>query len=214
MKLKVCGMKYPENMKAVIRLSPDFLGFIFYPKSPRYMAESIKPEDVHDIPSTIKKVGVFVNESVPEISKRMNEYGLDLVQLHGGESPDFCKQVKAMGVGVIKVFHIDASIDWEQLRNYQPFTDYFLFDTKSENYGGTGKSFNWEVLNGYDLEKPYFLGGGVSLENIDMVKKTGKNGPLVLDVNSKFETKPGHKDITLLTKLTEKLALDFLQTKP
>ena len=213
MKLKVCGMKYPENMQAIIRLSPDFLGFIFYPKSPRYMAETMKPEDVQNIPPAIKKVGVFVNESVSEISKRVNEYGLDLVQLHGDESPDFCKQVKATGVDVIKVFHIDANVDWEQLRIYQPFTDYFLFDTKSKNYGGTGKSFNWEILNGYDLEKPYFLGGGVSLENIDMVKKIGKNGPLVLDVNSRFETKPGYKDITLLAKLTEKLGLDFQETK-
>ncbi|MCG8320548.1 MAG: phosphoribosylanthranilate isomerase [Cytophagales bacterium] len=213
MKLKVCGMKYPENMQAIIRLSPDFLGLIFYPKSPRYMAETMKPEDVQNIPPAIKKVGVFVNESVSEISKRVNEYSLDLVQLHGDESPDFCKQVKATGVDVIKVFHIDANVDWEQLRIYQPFTDYFLFDTKSKNYGGTGKSFNWEILNGYDLEKPYFLGGGVSLENIDMVKKIGKNGPLVLDVNSRFETKPGYKDITLLAKLTEKLGLDFQETK-
>ena len=209
MKLKVCGMKYPENIREVINLSPDFIGFIFYPKSPRYMGETLRSDDVTDIPPHIKKVGVFVNETLEVVLERVRAYNLDLVQLHGNESPVFCKRIKETGVGVIKVFHVGEDMDWSSLRDYQPFTDYFLFDTKSENYGGTGRPFNWEVLEGYNLETPYFLGGGLSLDNIDLIKATGQSTPFALDVNSRFEVKPGYKDISLLKKLTENLVVVF-----
>lgn len=209
MKLKVCGMKYPENTREVIRHSPDFMGFIFYPRSPRYMAETLEPEFVRDIPAPIKKVGVFVNESLQVIAEHVGAYGLDLVQLHGDESPGFCEKIRKTGAGVIKVFHVDEEMDWESLKVYQPFTDFFLFDTKSKHYGGTGKSFNWEILKDYDLETPYFLSGGISLENVGNIKTALPNLPVALDVNSRFETKPGFKDTALLKKLTGKLAQDF-----
>ena len=209
MKLKVCGMKYPENTMDVIRNSPDFIGFIFYPRSPRYMAETLQPGFVRNIPASIKKVGVFVNETLQVISSTVNDYDLDLVQLHGDESPGFCEKIRKTGVGVIKVFHVGEAMDWESLRVYQPFTDFFLFDTKSKHYGGTGKSFNWEILKDYNLETPYFLSGGVSLENIGHIKTLLNKLPVALDVNSRFETKPGFKDTALLKKLTGKLVKDF-----
>ena len=209
MKLKVCGMKYPENIREVIKLSPDFLGFIFYQKSPRYMADTLKSGDLTDIPPHIKKVGVFVDESLPVILERISEYGLDLVQLHGKESPDFCQAIKKTGTGIIKVFHVGEAMDWTQLKAYQLFIDFFLFDTKSKKYGGTGKAFNWEILESYDLATPYFLSGGISLDNIDLIKTKGPNAPYALDVNSRFEVKPGYKDTALLGRLFERSALLF-----
>lgn len=202
-------MKYGENIREVTGLNPDFLGFIFYPKSPRYMVGTLQPEDIQDIPPHIKKVGVFVDESLQVVLERVAEYGLDVVQLHGSENPGFCKKIKEKGVGVIKVFHVGETMDWDVLKAYQSFTDYFLFDTKSENYGGTGKAFNWKILESYKLDTPYFLGGGVSLDNIDLIKTSGGAMPYALDVNSRFEEKPGYKDTVLLTTLTEKLALVF-----
>ena len=175
------------------------------------MAESLKPEDVRTISPSIKTVGVFVNETLEVISEKVANYGLDFVQLHGTESPDLCRQLKEKGIGVIKVFHVTNTIDHQQLKLYAPYSDFFLFDTKSESYGGTGRSFDWGVLNKYELDTPYFLGGGVSLENINLLKKSLRNPPAVLDVNSRFEITPGKKDISLLTRLTEKLARDFYQ---
>ena len=206
MKLKVCGMKYLENMKAVIKLSPDFLGFIFYSGSPRCMAGTLKPDDVACIPSHIKKAGVFVDETISAILDNVHRYELDLVQLHGQESPEFCKKIKKAGPGVIKVFHIGDAMDWRTLDDYTDHVDYFLFDTKSKNYGGTGKSFNWEVLKSYDADIPYFLSGGVGLDNIGMIREMAIKQPFALDVNSRFEVAPGNKNIEQLTRLTEQLA--------
>lgn len=209
MKLKVCGMKYLENMEEVIKLSPDFLGFIFYPKSPRYMADTLNPDEVARIPAHIKKVGVFVNETTAMVLEKVNSYQLDLVQLHGHESPEFCETIKKAGPGVIKVFSIDKVMDWSVLDNYKDHVDYFLFDTKSKHYGGMGKSFNWEVLKSYDSDIPYFLSGGVGLDNIGLINKMPIKQPFALDVNSRFEITPGNKDIKQLAGLTEKLASAF-----
>ncbi len=203
MKLKICGMKYLENMQDVVSLAPDFVGFIFYEKSPRYMVESLDPENVKNLPSTVKKVGVFVNQAEEFILKQVDLYGLNYVQLHGHESVAMCQLFSEKGIGVIKVFHIDESIDWRQLEAYEKYVDYYLFDTKSKNYGGTGKQFDWKVLSAYALNTPYFISGGIDLTNVDEVGLLHRK-PYALDVNSRFELSPGLKDVNKLKILKQK----------
>jgi phosphoribosylanthranilate isomerase len=201
MKLKVCGMKYADNIREVAKLSPDFMGFIFYPKSKRFVGDDfIMPE----ISSEIKKVGVFVNDSVENISDKVKKYNLSFVQLHGDESADFCKRISEE-VKVIKAFGIDDDFDFSILKKYENCCEYFLFDTKSDEYGGSGKDFDRNLLWNYRLSKPYFLSGGISLEEVRNQKSEVRNA-YALDVNSKFETKPGFKDIKKLKLLKDELS--------
>lgn len=205
-KLKVCGMKFRENLEEVARLGPDFLGFIFYEKSPRYMAGNLSPEDLKPLPKKIKKVGVFVNASIQYVISNANDYGFDFVQLHGEEPIDYCKTVFEADVSIIKVFHVDKQIDWEQLKPYEDYVTYFLFDTKSKAYGGTGKAFDWQALNGYNLSTPYILSGGLDLANTADLNHL-KVQPFAIDVNSKFESAPGLKEIGAVKKLKEMMMI-------
>ncbi len=156
MKLKVCGMKYQENINQVAALHPDYIGFIFYEKSSRFF-EGIIPS----IPNTIKKVGVFVNAGLNEVVEKINKYNLQAVQLHGYESPELCKNLKLKGVEVIKVFSIKDEFNFNVLEPYEDFCDYFLFDIKGKLPGGNGYTFNWNVLNNYLSSKPLFLSCGI-----------------------------------------------------
>lgn len=201
MNLKVCGMKYADNIREVAKLSPDFIGFIFYPKSKRYVGGDFV---VPNIPSEIKRVGVFVNDSIENISDKVVKYKLDFVQLHGDESADFCKMISDK-TSVIKAFGIDDGFDFSSLKQYEKCCDYFLFDTKSNEYGGTGKEFDRSILWNYRLSKPYFLSGGVSVEEVRSQKPEVRKAYAV-DVNSKFETKPGFKDINKLKLLIDELS--------
>ncbi len=209
MKLKICGMKYEDNMKAVSTLQPDYLGFIFYKKSSRFF-DTVIPE----IPSGIKKTGVFVSASIEDIIKNINLHDLQAVQLHGNESPDFCKKLKEMchiecsrDVEIIKVFSIKDEFNFDILKPYEPFVDYFLFDTKGKLPGGNGVTFDWTVLENYPSTKPFFLSGGIGLETItkldDFMKSNASKYCYALDVNSKFEIVPGLKDIEQLKSFKE-----------
>lgn len=140
LKIKVCGTRETENIKDITTLPIDYIGFIFYGKSARYVDSVINVA----IPSTIKKVGVFVNASLDEIKERINSHSLNVIQLHGDESPDFCLQLKQLGHTVIKAFGIDDDFEWSSIEKYVDTVDYFLFDTKSKAYGGTGLVFNWK----------------------------------------------------------------------
>ncbi|MFN8345051.1 MAG: phosphoribosylanthranilate isomerase [Spirosomataceae bacterium] len=201
MKIKVCGMRDKANLAELIELKPDFIGFIFYNKSPRYAEEILDEEFVRSIAKPIKKVGVFVNANPDYILRIAKKYDLQYVQLHGHETPDFCRNLKSRGVNVIKAFSIDESFHFGSLNNYKPHCDYFLFDAKGADPGGNGVTFDWNILNRYtDTENPFFLSGGLSLENISQVNELGIK-IFGLDVNSKFEIAPAIKDIEKLRQL-------------
>lgn len=204
MKLKICGMKYPDNIKSVATLQPDYLGFIFYEKSKRNF-DGIIPE----IPNQIKKTGVFVNATKEFILEKVKRYNLKVVQLHGNESVDFCKEMRQNNIEVIKVFSVGEVFDFDQLKVYENVCDYFLFDTKGKEKGGNGITFNWKLLDNYSSNKPYFLSGGIGLEEVKNLKifldsEVSKNC-VAIDVNSKFEIKPGLKDIEKLRAFTKGL---------
>lgn len=198
-KLKICGMKFSENILRTLKLEPDFMGFIFYEKSPRLYSEEAIPEI-----NVAKKVGVFVNASEGKIIEKTIKYNLDLVQLHGNESPDFCKNLKEtflenkLEVEIIKAFSMDENFDFGALKTYEEKVNYFLFDTKGKLYGGNGTVFNWQILKNYTLKKPYFLSGGIGISEIKQLKiflKTPESKYcFAIDINSKFEIEPGLKD--------------------
>lgn len=205
MKLKICGMKYPDNASAVAALAPDYMGFIFYKPSKRYCAETLSPEFIKALPVSIIKTGVFVNESLEEVLHICTTYGFNAVQLHGHETPDFCLSCKEAGLQVIKVFHVGETMDWSILEPYKKAADYFLFDTKTPEYGGSGNRFNWRLLKEYDNEVPLFLSGGVDehiLEALDVLKNVNI---YALDINSRFELEPGLKNVERIKKFKEVL---------
>lgn len=204
MLLKVCGLKDPENIKQVAVLKPDYMGFIFYPHSKRFVGDDfvlpfISPE--------IKKVGVFVNATASFIIDKVDEYKLDLIQLHGDEKPEFCEVLNHI-VPVIKAFGIDESFDFEKLEDYKTKCSYFLFDTKTKEYGGSGKQFDWKILEKFDNSVPFFLSGGIGVEEIEKLEdwnpdsyRDGKLKHYGVDVNSRFEIETGLKDIKQLEKI-------------
>lgn len=205
--LKVCGMKYPVNISKLATLKPDYLGFIFYPHSPRYFDGNIPI-----ISESIKKAGVFVDASLEDVIEKIKKYDLQTVQLHGSESPGFCNALRQakLQIEIIKVFSVQYSFDFEQLDPFEAVCDYYLFDTKGKKPGGNGYTFNWQVLENYPSTKPYFLSGGIGLEELEKLKTFFNSGASkyceVIDVNSKFEKEPGLKDVEKLEKFKSKLA--------
>ncbi len=202
MKIKVCGMRERSNIEEVVALQPNFIGFIFYEKSPRFVADLLNEEYIRSIPQNIKKVGVFVNASPGHIVDTVKKYDLQYAQLHGNELPDMCRSLRQKGINIIKAFSIDENFNFNMLNNYISFCDMFLFDTKGASPGGNGVPFNWNILSKYDNEKPLFLSGGIGPDNIESVIELSKKIRIYgIDVNSLFETEPGMKDITKLEKL-------------
>jgi phosphoribosylanthranilate isomerase len=205
MKVKICGMKYPDNILEVSSLLPDYMGFIFWEKSSRYFDGTIPT-----LPGSIKKVGVFVNETLPIIIQKVLKHDLQVVQLHGKESLDFCQELRSQlpkGIEIIKVFSIQDEFDFSVLKPFEEFCDYFLFDTKGKLPGGNGTTFDWTVLKKYPSTKPFFLSGGIGLEELEAVQEITKtNLPVyAIDVNSKFEIEPGLKkinDVRILCELS------------
>jgi phosphoribosylanthranilate isomerase len=190
--IKVCGMRDADNILRVASLRPQYLGFIFYTKSPRFVGDNFKiPSGMH---SSIQRVGVFVNDSNETILEKSKYLGLDLIQLHGSETPLECEELKATGLGVIKVFSIDDDFDFDKTKAYKEVVDYFLFDTKGKHYGGNAKTFDWSILNQYDQEVPFFLSGGLSPANTSSLGDILKMNIHALDLNSGVEISPGLKD--------------------
>lgn len=199
MKVKVCGLKYKDNIQKILNLKPDYVGFIFYAKSKRFVGENV---EFPLIPSDIKKVGVFVNANEEYILDKINRYNLDIVQLHGDETPQFCEKIK-LTTKVIKAFGIDEDFDFKKLEYYKTACNFFLFDTKAVDYGGSGQQFNWELLKMYTYQIPFFLSGGVALNNIKNILLLKAQLPYLyaIDVNSKFEIVPAIKDVDMINKL-------------
>jgi phosphoribosylanthranilate isomerase len=198
MKIKVCGLKHPDNIRQVAALGPDYAGFICYEQSPRYIA-GLDAGLVAGLDKTITKTGVFVNETQEGITGRVKELQLDAIQLHGQETAEFCAFFKGK-VEVIKAFGLHDDFDFEALRPYTGVVDYFLFDTQTKTHGGSGKTFDWGMLDNYRWQVPFFLSGGLSLDNLEEIKQISNPMFVGVDLNSRFETAPGLKDLDKLTK--------------
>jgi phosphoribosylanthranilate isomerase len=226
MKIKVCGMRDAENIQAVAALPIDYMGFIFYEKSPRYVTHPNAGRVQN--PASVKKVGVFVNEKIEIIVQKVIEYQLEAVQLHGNETNDFiktlkigilkkfqqstevlpshacslmahCAQGKDLGWAIIKSISIFEKNDFEKINDY-PDADFLLLDTKTPQHGGSGQKFDWTLLDGIDFPKPFFLSGGIALEDVEAIKALKINNLYGLDLNSKFEIEPALKDVGKLEK--------------
>jgi phosphoribosylanthranilate isomerase len=199
MKVKVCGLKYADNIKDVIKLKADYIGFIFHKGSPRFINENLSFDNVRQFPASVQKVGVFVNESSYHIMDKVAHYDLDFIQLHGAESSSQCAELKPF-VKVIKAFGINGDFDFEELKDYESEVSFFLFDNWSAHNGGSGKRFNWDLLKNYRFKIPFLLSGGIGLEHLEEIKNIKHPKLEGVDLNSKFEIKPGLKDIVKLNE--------------
>lgn len=197
-KLKVCGMRDPANIAEVAALQPDYIGFIFYEKSPRFVGDDFK---MPAIPVAINRVGVFVNETTATIVDKVNRYKLDFVQLHGNESSAQCLELNDQGVKIIKAFSVDKDFKFESVEPYANCVSYFLFDTKGKYFGGNATVFDWSLLQKYTLQIPFFLSGGISIDNVSAVQEIGNSNLHSIDVNSGVELSPGVKDVNEIKDL-------------
>lgn len=209
MRIKVCGNTQLHQVYAMDEMGVEFAGFIFYHKSPRCVVGRIGEAELKKVKLKINKVGVFVNAGYDEVMNYVEKYGLYMVQLHGDESPRLCERISDQ-VPTIKVFRIKEgdNIDWK-IREYKNVSDLFLFDTDWSNYGGSGKKFDWKILDGAHINKPFLLSGGIGIEDVEALQSfaTGKHGPnfFAADVNSKLERSPGIKDMEKVKKFVEAL---------
>ncbi len=199
-KLKICGMKDPANILEVSALAPDFMGFIFYKQSKRY-AGNLSAAVVLKLPQNIERIGVFVNEDLSEVLGIVERFKLSGVQLHGSESADYCAELKSRSAAsllIIKAFGINEDFNFKTLTVYANVVNYFLFDTQTPGHGGSGKVFNWNLLQQYTLEVPYFLSGGISEDHVNELNNINDTRFYAVDVNSRFELEPGIKDFDKL----------------
>ncbi len=206
MEVKVCGMRDLDNIQQLVsQVKPDWMGLIFYPKSPRFVSDE-KAIELAGI--SVKKVGVFVNESEAEILRKVSDFKLSAIQLHGNESVEIVKKLsEKTDCELWKVISVGAEIDWEEFRGYLPFVNKFLFDTATAAHGGSGKRFNWEVLKTYPFNKSFLLSGGLDEDSGSEVLALRRQIPQLqgVDLNSKFEDDPGLKNIEKLVRFVEKL---------
>ncbi|MDQ3392580.1 MAG: phosphoribosylanthranilate isomerase [Bacteroidota bacterium] len=196
-------MREKENIFSISELCPQFLGFIFYPDSKRFVG-GLDPQHTQ-VPEGVKKVGVFVNSSKEEILGLVEEFKLNIIQLHGDEQPEQCKELQEAGIAIIKAFSVDENFDFDQLNAYKKFVSYFLFDTKGKEYGGNGITFNWQILDRYKLDIPFFLSGGIDLNHIEDIKNLKHKQLFALDLNSRFEIRPGYKDVAKLKIFVDRI---------
>lgn len=193
-------MRDPSNIIDVLALRPDYMGFIFYKDSPRYVGEEF---EMPVLPSSIQKVGVFVNEQTDQIVRKVSDYRLDLVQLHGNETVDQCKKLKDAGIEIVKAFSVDENFNFEAVDPYKNYVRFFLFDTKGKYYGGNASTFDWSLLRKYDQSVPFFLSGGISSENVKDTKQFSNLNIYALDVNSGVEVVPAFKDVQKIKQLQQ-----------
>jgi len=208
MKIKVCGITQAGQLKQLDEIEVDYAGLIFFRQSARYMLDKLKTKDVQNLDLGLQKAGVFVNASEEEINTQVELYGLDLVQLHGDETPAFCKHISNT-VSVIKAFRItkynEQNIDW-MVKPYEDVCDYYLFDTNRKGaYGGTGEKFDWKILNNNVINKPFFLSGGIGLADVEKVKAFHHPFLYAVDINSMIEIAPGVKDMDQVKMFEEEL---------
>jgi len=216
MRIKVCGLTNANQVRQFNELGIEFAGFNFYKRSPRYVHKTMPSTAIKKIRGKINKVGVFVDEDADELLQTVDDCGLYLVQLHGNESPRYCERISNY-ISVIKVFRLsdDDNVEWK-IKDYYDAADMFMFDTETTAFGGSGKKFNWKILKDLKINKPFFLAGGISPDDVDELKKfeqqTVAKDLFAIDINSKFETEPGIKDVELVKAFKKKLAEPFLPT--
>lgn len=208
MKIKVCGITQMDQLKQLDELGVDYAGLIFYDRSPRYVLNKLRSEDVFNLDITLQKVGVFVNASEEDILTQVELYGLDIIQLHGDETPAFCKHISTT-VSVIKAFRItkynEQNIDW-MIKPYEEYCDYYLFDTNRKGaYGGTGEKFDWKTLNENKINKPFFLSGGIGVADVEKVKAFHHPFLYAVDINSMVEKEAGVKDMQQVKMFVDQL---------
>lgn len=193
-RVKVCGLIDPDNVSTLSVSGADYLGFIFYPGSKRYVGRVPVKTLFSNVPEGIKRTGVFVDEEPTKVLELAEYAGLDVLQLHGSESVNYCWSLKKSGLVIIKAFGVGKDFDPGMTDLYSEVCDYFLFDTKSEIYGGGGVKFEWEALGDYCFKKPFFLSGGIGPEDVKKVLSVPGNQLFAVDINSRFEISPGIKD--------------------
>ena len=203
MKIKVCGMKDVENIAALGACNPDLTGLIFYEGSKRYAGQTLTAKDLAIHGKGQQFVGVFVNASKSEVHRRVEEFGLEAVQLHGDESTAYCRQLRDEGLIVIKAIPVSERSDLRKCEKYSGVVDYFLFDTRTEKRGGSGVKFNWELLEGYTEDVPFFLSGGIGPQDVEAVRGLRHEALYGVDVNSGFEVDPGMKDVELVERFID-----------
>ncbi|MFA5297742.1 MAG: phosphoribosylanthranilate isomerase [Lutibacter sp.] len=201
MKIKVCGMRDSKNISELMTLKPDFIGFIFYDKSLRNVTDFPQIE----IPLSTKKVGVFVNETIEHIVKKVNQYQLDFVQLHGKETITYCEKLALQKIKTIKAFSVDEQFDFSVVKPFEKHVSLFLFDTKGKNYGGNGIKFNWDLLQKYKGKTPFLLSGGITKNEVEEIKKFKHPAFLGIDINSGFEIEPGLKNTDEIKEFKSRL---------
>lgn len=207
LKIKVCGMREPDNITAVAALHPAYMGFLFYEKSPRYVSR-LNKQTIKQLQPEVTPVAVFLNASLERILTVCDKYGFDTVQLHGSESPEMCKMLMDNGISVLKAVAITSQADIDALQQYVGAVSMFVFDTKTADgtNGGSGCKWNWSLLKGYDLPVPFLLSGGIGADDAEAVIAASAHPAMVgVDINSRFETAPAHKDINLITKFIKTL---------
>ena len=200
LKIKVCGMRDPENISGVVAASPDYLGFIFYPKSKRFVGFEPSMAGLNLVPDSVKKVGVFVDETPEKVLEIYQSWKLDVVQLHGNETPDYCQQMKDAGIMVFKAFSVNEQFDFDALTAYSTVCECFLFDTKGNSLGGTGQKFDWQILANYRGDVPFFLSGGIGPDDVEAVRNFNHPQLFGIDLNSGFEISPAVKNVEKIRK--------------
>jgi len=198
-------MRDPENISGVVAALPDFLGFIFYPKSKRFAGFEPSLEVLGVVPDSVNKVGVFVNETPENVLEICQNWKLDVAQLHGNESPEYCRQIKDSGITLFKAFSVDESFDFTTLKSYSEVCDYFLFDTKGQLPGGTGQKFNWQLLENYKGDVPFLLSGGIGPDDLKAVRNFQHRQLFGIDINSGFEISPALKDVAKVQKFINEI---------
>jgi|WetSurMetagenome_2_1015567.scaffolds.fasta_scaffold367269_2 phosphoribosylanthranilate isomerase len=206
-KVKVCGLTDPLNVKSVTGTGIDFVGYIFYPRSKRFLGWNPDKSLFSVVPEGVQKTGVFVDADPVQISEIAEYASLDIVQLHGNESIEYCRSLKDGGFHIIKTFGVGRDFDPASTDSYSDVCDYFLFDTKSEDHGGTGIKFNWSILENYPFLKPFFLSGGLGPEDANLTSLIRSDKFFAIDLNSRFEISSGIKDIASLRIFIDKLKM-------
>lgn len=204
-KIKVCGMRDRENIRDVAALHPDYMGFIFYEKSPRYVgSEFVLPDNLD---SSINRVGVFVNHTKAFIKEKLVAHRLNYVQLHGDEPVAFCEELKSEGVRIIKVFRVDQDFDFDNTKAFERVADFFLFDTKGKLYGGNAVPFDWGLLKRYNQSVPFFLSGGIHSGNAGELSALSSLNIHAVDINSGVEDQPGMKNINKISAIKNQISI-------
>ncbi len=209
MKVKVCGLKYPKNIEAVLDCHPDYVGFIFYDKSPR-CGDSETIRYVKNSEINAKKVGVFVNADESQIIESVDQMQLDFVQLHGNETPEYVYRIRKAGIHILKAFGIHDSFEWKRLEDFRDLVSYYLFDTYTQAYGGSGRTFNWSLLDQYAEDIPFFLSGGLGPDTIQEALTNRHHLLAGVDINSKVEIEPGKKAINLVDSIIKTIRNEYV----